>query len=260
MEFFSLTVDPVILLVLFGVAMVAGIIDTLAGGGGLITVPALLIAGVPPHMALGTNRLQACIGEFTAVARFTQKGVFEIQYLPRGILFTAIGAAIGTVLVSWLPKELLEKLLPVLMVVITLYSFYSKSFLRKHSVEGLIKAPLFMILMGLLIGFYNGFFGPGTGSIWMIAFVILLGTTIQQASISAKPLNLAGNLVSLMVFVWLAQVDWILGILMGTGQIVGAMIGSYLVLEKGSQLIRPVFITVALIMTVVLIMKNSLQY
>ena len=123
-----------------------------------------------------------------------------------------------------------------------------------------MKAPLFMILMGLLIGFYNGFFGPGTGSIWMIAFVILLGTTIQQASISAKPLNLAGNLVSLMVFVWLAQVDWILGILMGTGQIVGAMIGSYLVLEKGSQLIRPVFITVTLIMTVVLIMKNSLQY
>lgn len=257
MDFLFISVDPAVLLFLFCTAMVAGIIDTLAGGGGLLTVPALLIAGIPPHMALGTNRLQACIGEFTAAARFKQKGAFEVKYIATGALFTALGAVFGTIMVSWLPKELLEKLLPVLMVLITVYSIFSKSLRRKDAVQGLITAPVFMISMGILIGFYNGFFGPGTGSIWMLAFIILLGTTIQQASISTKPLNLIGNLVSLLVFIWLAQVNWILGALMGLGQVIGAVIGSHLVLEKGSQLIRPVFVTVTLAMTVGLILRNS---
>lgn len=255
MDVFSISVEPSMLLILVGVAVVAGIIDTLAGGGGLLTVPALLFAGIPPHMALGTNRLQACVGEFTAAARFKQQGAFEVEHLPLGLLFTTIGAVLGTLLVNWLPKEMLEKILPVMMVCITVYSIFSKSLSRKHAVKALISSPVFMISMGILIGFYNGFFGPGTGSLWILAFIILLGTTIQQASISAKPVNLVGNLVSLSIFTWLAQVDWVLGLLMGVGQVAGAMIGSHLVLNKGSQLIRPVFVAMTLVMTVGLLWR-----
>lgn len=248
--------EPGIIIILICVALLAGIIDTLAGGGGLLTLPALLIAGVPPHMALGTNRLQASIGELTAAHHFYQKGVFDIEHMPLGILFTAIGAISGTALVYLLPKELLEKLLPILMILITLYSIFSKSLRRHHTVQALMSSPLFMLSMGLLIGFYNGFFGPGTGSIWILAFVILLGSNIQQGSIHAKPLNLTGNLVSVALFAWLGEINWLLGLLMGTGQIFGAMIGSHLVLSKGTNLIRPVFIVIMISMTASLIWQH----
>lgn len=248
--------EPGIIIILMGVALLAGIIDTLAGGGGLLTLPALLIAGVPPHMALGTNRFQASIGELTAAHHFYQKGAFEIEHMALGILFTAMGALTGAALVNALANELLEKLLPVLMVLITLYSISSKSLKRHHAVHGLMTSSVFMLSMGLAIGFYNGFFGPGTGSFWILAFVILLGSTLQQGSIHAKPLNLIGNLVSVGLFAWLGEINWLLGLLMGTGQITGAMIGSHLVLNKGAKLIRPVFIIVTISMAVSLIWRQ----
>jgi len=171
----SVSVEPSVLLALVTVALIAGIVDTLAGGGGLITVPTLLIAGVPPLTALGTNRLQACIGEFTAAMRFIQKGALEVKGIPLGIALTALGAILGTITISWLPKDILEKLLPILLISITIYAMYSNTLRRKSTVKAKMTSPLFMVCFGLLIGFYNGFFGPGTGSLWMLAFLVLLG-------------------------------------------------------------------------------------
>lgn len=226
--------------------------DTIAGGGGLITIPMLLVAGVPPHMALGTNRLQACIGELAATTRFYQKKALPLASLKLGIVFTAMGASLGTFLVSLIDGKQLTPIILVLMVTITLYSIFSKSLTQAHG-EPRMGEPSYYMLAGLGIGFYNGFFGPGTGSIWMISFILLLGLDLKAATIRTKPLNFSGNLISMSCFLWLGMVNYRLGLLMGLGQIVGAYLGSGMVMRRGTRLIRPLFITMTSLTTLKLI-------
>ncbi|MCE0496215.1 TSUP family transporter [Vibrio salinus] len=241
---------------LFGIAIIAGIVDAIAGGGGLITVPALLLTGLPPMSVLGTNRLQAVIGELTTSFMYISSRQLPVKGIISGLICTSTGAVCGALAVSLIDKEALETLLPVLMVAITLYSVLSGKLKATEASEPKISTTHFMMLCGLLIGFYNGFFGPGTGSFWMLAFVTLLGYTIKQATMATKPLNLTGNFISLILFVFLGQVDYQLGLIMGIGQIIGSVIGSRFVLSYGTRLVRPVFITVTLIMTTKLIYEH----
>ena len=244
---------------LFLAAVLAGLVDAIAGGGGLITVPSLLLAGVPPITALGTNRMQAVIGELTAFVTFLIHKQIPIHNLALGMGITAIGASLGSYAVTLFPKETLEILLPVLMIAITMYSIFSKKLQHVDNSYALLSSKRFMCLCGIGIGFYNGFFGPGTGSIWMLAFVILLGLTIKNASIATKPLNLIGNAVSLLVFVALGQVDYGLGLLMGAGQIFGSILGSLVVIKQGDKIVRPLFIGVTLLMTLKLLFEQWLS-
>lgn len=246
-----------VLLILFAAAFLAGVVDAIAGGGGLITVPSLLLAGVPPLTALGTNRLQAVIGELTAFLTYLWHQQMNLNGLLSGMIATAVGALAGSYAVSLFPAEALRILLPVLMVVITIYSVVSKRFKSNEAAEPKISVQWFMISMGLFIGFYNGFFGPGTGTIWMIAFAILLGYTAKQASIATKPLNLMGNLVSLFFFIMISSVNYKIGLLMGLGQILGSVLGSKIVIRNGDKVVRPVFITVTLLMTIKLIYETG---
>ncbi|RKF17533.1 hypothetical protein DBZ36_13080 [Alginatibacterium sediminis] len=239
--------------ILFSLAIVAGIVDAIAGGGGLITVPCLLLAGVPPLSALGTNRLQAVIGEATASLTFIMSKQIPLDGLVRGSVWTYAGALLGSVTISLVDKESLEILLPVLMAAITVYSVASKKLKAESPRIAKMNTKQFMMVCGLLIGFYNGFFGPGTGSLWMLCFVVLLGFTLKQATMVTKPLNLVGNLVSLLMFIYLGHVDFALGLIMGLGQVIGSIAGSKLVLSYGSRLVRPVFISVTTLMTAKLI-------
>jgi len=236
----DLSLTVVVLLVVL--ALAAGIIDTIAGGGGLVTMPALLFFGIPPHVALGTNRLQATIGELTAVVSFLREGKLNYRFLYRGIVFTVLGSVIGTSAVSVLEGDVLSLLLPFLLVMVAVYSLASHHLLGVDGKSARLNSNHFMLLAGLGIGFYNGFFGPGTGSIWILAFVVLLGQGVALASINTKPLNFVGNLISLGVFLYLAQVNLMLGLLMGLGQVVGALIGSRMVILKGNTLVKPVFL------------------
>ncbi len=245
---------------LFFIAIIAGVVDAIAGGGGLITVPSLMLVGLPPMTALGTNRLQAVIGELTTSVMFLSSKACPKQGLWLGLIFTSMGAVLGTVAVGLIDKALLEILLPVLMVTIACYSLFSQRLKDEYQAKALLSNGRFMIVCGLLIGFYNGFFGPGTGSFWMLAFVTLLGYTIKQATMTTKPLNLVGNVVSLVVFVWLSQVDYQIGLIMGAGQIIGSVIGSKCVFSLGNKLVRPVFISVTLIMTTKIIYENVTLY
>lgn len=241
---------------LFLVSIIAGVVDAIAGGGGLITVPCLLLVGLPPMSVLGTNRLQAVIGELTTSVMFLRSKQFPGKGLGLGLMCTSVGAVIGTLAVGVMDKETLEQLLPVLMVGITFYSIFAKKVKAAEATTAIFSNARFMIICGLLIGFYNGFFGPGTGSFWMLAFVTLLGYTIKQATMATKPLNLIGNVISLILFILLGQVDYQLGFVMGAGQIIGSIIGSKCVISFGNRLVRPVFISVTLIMTSKLIYEN----
>lgn len=238
-----------ILIIIFVMGAIAGFVDSIAGGGGLITVPTLLFAGLDPLVALGTNKLQSSMGEITASANYIAKKQLELNGLLTGIIFTIVGAVFGAVIVSYVSKQSLENIIPMLMLAITIYAIFSKKLRSIENTHSLVSKKTFYIFCGLSIGFYNGFFGPGVGSIWIVAFIIMLGYTVKNASISTKPLNLAGNLSSLIYFMYIGKVNFIYGFTMGAGQIFGAFAGSHVVLKNGDRIVRPVFISVCLIMT-----------
>lgn len=242
-----------VLLILFIASLIAGIVDSIAGGGGLITVPALLMAGLPPLTVLGTNRLQSSIGELTAFLTFWRKKQVLIGGLLTGVVFTAFGAVLGSYAVNLFSSYILQVLLPILITLIALYSLFSSRLKNTQAVKPKLSSKKFMIIFGLVLGFYNGFFGPGTGTFWMISLVIFLGLSLKGATIVTKPLNLIGNVISLMFFMGVGHIDYIAGGTMGLGQIIGASIGSRLVILKGSHIVRPIFISVTVLMSIKLV-------
>ncbi len=257
MEFLFSTPHENALLFLFSIAIVAGLVDAIAGGGGLITLPSLLLSGVPPLTVLGTNRMQSAIGELTAFLTFWRNNAVNISGLWIGVCATAFGAIIGSFCISLFSTDLLKSMLPILMAVITVYAIFSTRLRRSVRAQALLSNRTFMIVGGLSIGFYNGFFGPGVGSFWMLAFIALLGYTAKEASIATKPLNLMGNVISLLFFAYIGAVDITLGLAMGAGQIIGSFAGSHLVLNKGDKIVRPVFITVCCVMTAKLLYSEA---
>jgi uncharacterized membrane protein YfcA len=259
MELWFTTPHADVIIFLFFAAVVAGFVDAIAGGGGLITLPSLLLSGVPPLTALGTNRMQSAIGELTAFITFWRNNALAVSGLWIGVLATTVGATAGSFAISLFSTDLLESLLPILMVAITIYAVFSIRLRSAVRAQAVMSTKAFMIFAGLSIGFYNGFFGPGVGSFWMLAFIALLGLTVKEASIASKPLNMMGNIVSMCFFAYIGAVDLALGLAMGAGQIIGSFAGSHLVLNKGDKIVRPVFITVCFIMTTKLLYVEAVS-
>ena len=229
--------------ILFGAAVLAGFVDSIAGGGGIITVPVLLAVGFPPHMALGTNKLQASFGSLTATLNYRRAHMLRFRELTFGIAFTAIGALTGTVTVQVMSAEFLTHLIPALLVIIFLYVLCNPKLGTTHQPHRM--APgLFYLVFGCLIGFYDGFFGPGTGSIWTIALVLWLGFDLKKATAHTKALNFTSNIVALVAFMAGGHVMVYAGVIMGLGQMGGAYVGSHLVLKRGTRFVRIFFLCV----------------
>jgi len=229
-------------LLAFGGAFLGGLIDSIAGGGGLITVPVLLALGIPPHLALGTNKLQALFGSFTSTMRYRAKGVYQFREVLWGFPFTLAGALAGTYSVTILDPSLLEKVLPFLLTAVFLYALINKKPL-KEGAQGK-NLPWKWILMGLVIGFYDGFLGPGTGSFWAIGLVLFMGLDLKKSTGLTKPMNFTSNFTSFAVFLFFGHIHWGLGLFMAIGSFSGAWVGSHLMVKKGIKLIRPLFIGV----------------
>jgi uncharacterized membrane protein YfcA len=236
-----------ILLLLFVIATLAGFIDAIAGGGGLITIPALLAVGMPPTMALGTNKLQSCGGSFSASWYFIRRKAVNLREIMELILFTFVGAVLGTLLVQQMDTGFLKKILPFLIFAIGIYFLLTPK-LGESDKKQRVSYWRFALTAGLGIGFYDGFFGPGTGSFLSLAFVLLLGFNLAKATAHAKVLNFTSNIASLIFFVIGGQVIWSVGFTMLVGQFLGARLGARMVLTKGQKLIRPMVVVVAFIM------------
>ena len=239
---------PWILLLLFASGLVAGWVDSIAGGGGLITIPILLSLGLPPQIALGTNKFQASFGSFTAATYYVRKGVVSLRDALPAILWTLVGAAIGTWSVQQIDPEFLRILIPLLLIGIAIYMLVAPP-VGDHARPPRIGRHPFACILGLFLGFYDGFFGPGVGSFWAIAYMALLGYGMTRATGYTKVMNFTSNVVSLILFLAGGFVLLLPGIIMGVGQIVGARIGSAMVITRGARFIRPVFITVVLLTT-----------
>jgi hypothetical protein len=238
--------------ILFISGFLAGLIDAIAGGGGIITVPILLALGYPPHIALGTNKFQASFGSFTASYYYIKKNVVELKDTATGIIFTLIGASSGVVVVQQVSSELLGKLIPFLMVIIILYSFL-KPDLGEKDKQPLISEKFFFLLFGLLLGFYDGFFGPGVGAFWAVALISLLGFNLLKATGYTKIMNFTSNISSLVLFLLWGNVLFTAGVIMAVGQVLGSKVGAKLAITKGVGFIRIVFIFVVIITTLKLI-------
>lgn len=235
--------DPLSVAWLLGAAFLAGLMDSIAGGGGLITVPALLAMGLPPAAALATNKLQACFGSGTALVRYARAGLVPRDDVVPSVAFTALGAALGTLTVQFLPTAWLSWLIPLLLAVIFVYLLVKPQWGQDEREPRWSKGPFYAVF-GLALGFYDGFLGPGTGTFWTVALTGLLGYGLARATAQTKVGNFTSNLVSLAVFASLGQVLWFLGLLMGAGQAVGARLGSQLAMRRGARFIRWVFLTV----------------
>ncbi|PXF30987.1 membrane protein [Pokkaliibacter plantistimulans] len=235
------------LIVLALVALVAGFIDSMAGGGGLITIPALLAAGVPPTMALATNKLQSSFGSFAATLYFLKRGMIDLASMKWAVICTFVGSALGTLLVQQIDSSQLSRILPYLLVGFACYFLFSPRISDSDSHRRL-SYNAFALLVGTGVGFYDGFFGPGTGSFFAMAFVALAGLGMAKATAHTKLLNFTSNMASLLFFIIGGKVLWTVGLTMAIGQILGARLGSRMVVAKGVKLIRPLLVTVSLVM------------
>ncbi len=240
---------------LFAAGFVAGLIDAMAGGGGLITIPVLLGLGMPPQTALGTNKLQGTFGSGSAMLHFVRAGAVDLSACFAGIAWTACGAGLGAVAVQSLDPVFLRAAIPLLLIAIALFMLFSPS-LGMADVRERMGRRTFFLVFGLSIGLYDGFFGPGTGTFWAMAFVLFLGFNLTRATAYTKVMNFTSNLVSLVFFLANGFVSLPEGIVMGLGQFAGARIGARLVIRRGSRFIRPVFITAVVAISLTLLWQN----
>lgn len=226
-------------------AFVAGFIDSIAGGGGLVAIPALLLAGLPPAQALGTNKLQGLFGTASAAIHYARAGQIDAR---RQLPWAALGfaaSATGALVATSIPGDALMLALPFVLIAIALY-FALKPGMGDADRAERVGPIAFGLTVVPLIGLYDGVFGPGTGSFLMLAFVSLAGYGVLKATAHTKLLNFATNLGGFAAFAAAGVVSWKVGLVMGAAQFLGARIGSGLALKNGARLIRPLLVLVCI--------------
>lgn len=245
METALLSVD--LLIFLFMAAFIAGVIDTLAGGGGLIVLPALIMSGIPPLAALGTNKLQGTMGTATATLMMLRSRAVQWREVRLPMLYAFIGSVAGTIAVQFVDTEVLVFVIPLVLLLIVIYFILSPFFASKHPEPRLSKKK-FETGVVPLIGWYDGMFGPGTGSFFALAGVSLRAQNLIESTARAKTLNFATNIGSLCIFLLVGKVMWSVGLIMMAGQFAGAWVGSKCLLTINPNVLRLVVVTMCLAM------------
>lgn len=251
---FEVDLNVVILLISFG--FLAAFVDAVVGGGGLIALPALMFAGLNPAAAVATNKLAGTMGSLTSTISFYRSGQLEIRSVIKYLPLAFVGSLLGAWTVHLINPELLKPLMLIMLAAVAVYTILKKDWGSVATVKNLkfTHLVLFMLLL-FIIGFYDGFLGPGTGSFLIFSF-LLIGFDFLKAAGNAKFLNLASNFAGLLMFTYLGQIHYVYGLLMGIAQIAGALVGSRMAIKKGSGFVRILFI----IVTITLLTKNAYDY
>ncbi|PLX32253.1 MAG: hypothetical protein C0600_03205 [Ignavibacteria bacterium] len=214
----------------------------MAGGGGLISLPSLLAVGVPPHVALATNKVQSAIGTSFSTLRYIRSGHVLLKLGIVGFISAFAGSYTGAWTVLQIPDSSLEAIIPVLIIIVAAVTFLRKDFGIKDNVNSLSTRQLAIAaLFAFGIGFYDGFFGPGTGSFLAFGFVLMFGFGFLRATAHAKLLNLGSNYAAIIAFVLGGEVYWTIALPMGLANITGAWTGAGLAIKGGAKVIKPVF-------------------
>jgi uncharacterized membrane protein YfcA len=235
------------LLILCPACFLAALVDSIAGGGGLISVPAYLMAGVPPHLALGTNKFSSTASSFTSSLKFARSGKINSNLLKYIAPLTLIGAVLGVTSVLKISQDFLSTLVLLFILCVGIYTVFSKTIGLEDKFKGLTKKNILLgALLALSLGFYDGFFGPGAGSFLIFGLISIFGFDFVNASGNAKVLNFVSNITSLVMFGLHGQINYFIGIPVAICMIFGARIGAVMALKKGAKLIKPIFIIMSL--------------
>ncbi|MBU3183641.1 TSUP family transporter [Clostridium estertheticum] len=238
-------ITKIILLCMAG--FLASFVDSIAGGGGLISVPAFMLAGLPPHMVLGTNKFSATAGSFTSSLQFIKSGKANFKLLKYLIPFTFIGSILGVKAVLHIDQKFLNTLVLILIMFIGIYTLFSKSLGLEDKFQGLTKKNVILgVILALFLGFYDGFFGPGTGSFLVFGFISIFGFNFVASSANARILNFVSNITALILFALSGKINYMIGLPVAVSMIIGAKMGTIVALNKGSKLIKPIFVTMSL--------------
>lgn len=263
-----------ILTLIAAAAFLAGLIDSIAGGGGLITTPALLVVGVPAQMALGTNKFQSMFGTASAVINFHRNQKINWKVAVIGIPAALVGSAVGAKLAMIVAATLLAKIIVIALPPVSAIVFLSNSLIDKrkfghphgarHDTERSTRgkrsgarqhAALLTLLSCFTIGLYDGFFGPGTGTFLIVVLVLIVGLSFTTASATAKTFNLASNMGAFFVFLFSGQINFKYAIVMAVANIGGNLIGSHLTIKHGDIFVRKILMVSLTILFVYLIVK-----
>ena len=240
-------VEPWLLAALTAVALVAGFVDSIAGGGGLLVMPALLWSGVSPLAALATNKLQSVFGTGIALRNYARSGLVDWRENLPTMLLAFAGAVAGVFAVRQIRTDTLELIIPLLLVGSALYVLFSPRMTDEDAHQRLSGAGYAPVAGA--IGFYDGFFGPGAGTFYTTSLVALRGAGLTRATALAKMFNLASASASLMMFAIGGQIYWLLGLCMAAGAMAGGWLGSHSALRFGASLIRPFMVLISLALT-----------
>ena len=235
-----------VLAALVMVGFTAGMVDAIAGGGGLLTMPALLLAGLPPLTALGTNKLQSMFGSSSACLHYARSGQLDWRLWWPFALVSGTAAVGGAALAGVLPQAALATLLPFFLLAIGGWFVFRKEPSQTKPEVPAIGRTAFGLTAVPAIGFYDGLFGPGTGSFFVLAFTSLRGQGLLRATAHTKLMNFASNVGGFFGFLALGAMDWRLGLAMAIGQFAGARVGAALAIRGGTRLIRPLLTLICL--------------
>ena len=256
----DISVEVVLFLIL--AATFAGLVDSLAGGGGLIQLPALLVSlpDTSPSVILGTNKVPSFLGTLGATASYLRKIKPDFKLAAVMGLPAFIGSAMGASVATKIPRDAFRPIILFLLIIVAIYTYLRKELGQVASAK-FAGRNRFIIgaAVGAVIGFYDGIFGPGTGSFLMLALVAVLGFAFLEASVTAKLVNLATNLGAILVFGFNSQIIWALGLTMAVGNILGGFIGAKVGIRGGSVLIRRAFLVVTTALIIRLIYDTFLR-
>ena len=244
--------DIQLLIFLMGMGFMASFIDSVVGCGGLISIPALMWTGLPPLQVLGTNKVAAVMGAFTSFVTFIRSGKVDRKLIRLLFPLSLLGSAAGVLAVRQIPPDFLRPLVLVMLIAVAIYSICKKDWGRDSTYHGMTKRMLMLsMLAAFAFGFYDGFFGPGTGSFLLFAF-LCIGFDFLGAAANARALNFASNIAAAVLFSYFGAVNFAYAVPMGIAMIFGAYFGARMAITKGTGYVRPLFI----LMTTVLIGKQ----
>ena len=238
--------ENTVYIILFCVAFFASLIDSIAGGGGLLTTPSMLLVGISPLNVLATNKFQSCFGTFTSTYNYYKNGLLVDNKKILYFVLSFVGSSIGTLLVSRISNDTLESIIPILLIGAAVFFITNKGPKEVKTNEKLL---ILFNLFIFAIGFYDGFFGPGTGSFFVLTFIIIKGANIMQSTAITKLLNFASNFAAFIIFALQGYVIWYLGLVMAVAQIAGAFTGSRFAIRNGEKVVRPVLVIVSILLS-----------
>ncbi|MDR1017518.1 MAG: TSUP family transporter [Lachnospiraceae bacterium] len=239
-------------LIVTGLLFLAGIVDAIGGGGGLISLPAFLIVGVPPHMAVATNKLSAATGTLLAVIRFIKNDLISLKLAIPSCTAAMIGSFLGSKVSLLIPESYFNIIL-VIMLPIAAFLVLNKKLFKDNGKEVLVvekKTYITATVAALFIGFYDGFYGPGTGTFLLIAFTVFAHLSVKHSNANAKIINCTTNITALVVFATSGKVLVLLGLVGAVANLFGGYIGSSLAMSKSNKVTKPVIIFVLLLLAI----------